>query len=96
MLSVLLLREGDKWAAQCLAHDIAAQGDSIPVAVDAIMRSICAEMDVCDELRRDFEAIPPAPSYYRNRFDFDAVPLGQGIAKLPPSAKIATPEFRVA
>lgn len=95
-LRILFLKEGDRWAAQCLEHDIAAQGDSIPKAVEAIMRAICSEMGVCDELGKKLDAIPAAPSYYLRQFESAALPLGEGIAKLPPTSKLPTPELRVA
>ena len=96
-LRILFLKEGDKWAAQCLEHDIAAQGDSIPNAAESIMRAICSEIAVCEELRKSFEAIPQAPTYYWNTFgSVAAVPLPGDVAKLPASSKIPTPELRVA
>lgn len=95
-LRILFLKEGDKWAAQCLEHDIAAQGDSIGKAADAVLRAICSEMVVCEELGKKFDSIPQAHAYYWNQFESVAVPLGEGIAKLPASSKIPTPELRVA
>lgn len=95
-LRILFLKEGNKWAAQCLEHDIAAQGDSIAKAADAIMRAFCSELAVCEELGKSIDSIPKAPTYYWNKFESEAAPLGEGVSKFPRSAKIPKPELRVA
>ena len=95
-LKILFLKEGNKWAAQCLEHDISAQAESIAKAADAVVRAICSEMAVCDELKKDFDSIPQAPTYYWKMFESNAVPLMEGVAKLPPSGRIPKPELRVA
>jgi hypothetical protein len=43
-LSVLLLREGDTWIAQCLDYDLAAQGKSIKAARNALARTFAGQV----------------------------------------------------
>lgn len=64
-MTVLLLKEGDQWVAQCLEHDIAAQGKEIDDALTAfavIWRAQLLE-DVNDG-REPFSTSGPAPEHY--------------------------------
>ncbi|MEW8436933.1 MAG: hypothetical protein AB2689_02150 [Candidatus Thiodiazotropha taylori] len=69
-LSILFLKEGTSWVAQCLEHDIAAQGKNIREASYELQKAFCAEISVCEELGYNFfTANPPAPGYYWRIFD---------------------------
>ncbi len=68
-VSVVLLREGERWAAQCLEWDIAAQGKSIPKVMDALEQTFVGQVIV--DLRagkQPLEGIPQAPRFYWNAF----------------------------
>ena len=45
-LSVLLLREGETWVAQCLEYDLAAQGKSLAEVKDAFAKTFCGQIMV--------------------------------------------------
>ena len=67
-LSVLLVREGDLWVAQCLQYDIAAQGKTITEAKHAFCRTVSGQ--VCVDLRHHVEPLSgflPAPRVYWER-----------------------------
>ena len=62
-LSVLLLKDG-AWTAQCLEHDVAAQGKTIQEAIFELARTLMAEVCLCAERGDDLDSIPPAPCLY--------------------------------
>ncbi len=69
-LSILLLKNGENWVAQCLQLDIAAQAPTIKDVVYQFERNLISELVVCEEKGLDpFQAIPPAPRYFWKRFD---------------------------
>ena len=47
-LHILLFEEGDTWAAQCLEHDIAAQGNTMEEAAECLAFTIVAELEMRD------------------------------------------------
>jgi len=68
-LSILLLREGDVWVAQCLEYDIAAQGKTIADAKDAFARTFSGQVAV--DLHHDVEPLhgfSQAPRMYWELF----------------------------
>ena len=69
-LSVLLLKEGESWVAQCLEHDIAAQGKTANDAKHALEKTIAGQgfLDLKSGVS-PIVNIKPAPDYYRNLFD---------------------------
>ena len=69
-LSVLLLREGEAWVAQCLDYDIAAQGKTIAEAKDAFARTFAGQVFV--DLNHNVEPLhgfSPAPQEYWEQFE---------------------------
>lgn len=96
-LRILFMKEGPKWAAQCLEHDIAAQGDSLRQAARAIVCAIIAEMAACEELRTDIDSIPRAHDYYWKLFESnESVGLPADVAPvIPPAYQIPHPELRL-
>lgn len=68
-LSVLLVREGDTWVAQCLQYDIAAQGKTIADAKAAFAHTFAGQ--VCVDLHhsvKPMSGFQPAPKEYWDRF----------------------------
>lgn len=68
-VSVLFLREGGGWVAQCLEYDIAAQGQTIPATKAAFVRTFCGQVIV--DLHHGEEPLatfPPAPAEYLEKF----------------------------
>ena len=69
-VSVLLLKEQETWVAQCLEHDVAAQGDSIDEALDNFGAVFTGHvmLDV-REGREPLTDIPQAPKVYWDRYN---------------------------
>lgn len=64
-VSVLLLREGDMWTAQCLEYDLAAQGRTLAEVKDAFGQTFTGQIMV--DLHHKVEplaAFRPAPAKY--------------------------------
>jgi hypothetical protein len=58
-LRVALFREGSKWLAQILEHDVSVQGDHLP---DLMLR-----LKIAIELEGEgLAALPPAPPYFQH------------------------------
>jgi len=98
-LHVLLTRDSEAWSAQCLEHDIAAQGATHREAVSELACTIVGELAL--RAARGVEGlsdIPRAPDYYWKQFaDSDplsmpAPPLFRPDQSVPPAFMI--PEFR--
>ena len=98
-LNVLLLKDG-AWTAQCLEHDIAAQGETIQEAMFELTRTLVAEVCLC-AARGDhsLDSIPPAPRFYWQRYqdvgepvDSRRVPPFKPDCDLPPAFML--PGFR--
>lgn len=69
-LRVVYLREGDSWIAQCLEHDIAAQGKTLPDVEEAFRRTVVGQIMLdLRKGREPFEGIKPAPKMYWRKFD---------------------------
>ena len=69
-LSVLLLREGETWVAQCLEYDIAAQGKTIAEAKAAFALTFSGQ--VCVDLHQQVKPLSgfsQAPAEYWTRFN---------------------------
>ena len=64
-LRLLLLKEGTQWVAQCLEHDLAAQGPEIDDAVNAFVDLFAAKV-IADAAagREPLSSCKPAPAYY--------------------------------
>jgi hypothetical protein len=71
ILRVLIIQQDDGlWAAQCIDHDIVAQGDSIKDAKKAFERTIVGQIlfDI-KHGNTPLAAFPPAPEELRKIFD---------------------------
>ena len=68
-LRVIYLRETDYWVAQCLEHDIAAQGKTLSEVEDAFRKTLVGQI-ILDlrKGREPLEDIKPAPSMYWRKF----------------------------
>jgi len=65
-LTILLCSRHDKWIAQCVEHDIAAQASSVEGVLYEIARTISAEIVVdCKHDREPLKGTPPAPDKFR-------------------------------
>ena len=62
-LDVLLIYEGNSWAAQCLQYDIVAQGDTVKDAQRAFEYVLAVEAAYLDNIGKSLAAIPPAPEW---------------------------------
>jgi hypothetical protein len=64
-LRLLLIKEGTQWVAQCLEHDLAAQGVEIDDAVDAFASILAAKIIADIKAGREPLAnCKPAPAHY--------------------------------
>jgi len=69
-ISILLRQEGKVWAAQCLEYDIAAQGETIPLAKYAIEKAFVGQVIVdLSTGNQPLADIPPAPRVYWQEFE---------------------------
>ena len=57
-LRILLFEEDGTWAAQCLEHDIAAQGKTMEEAARCLAITIVAELEMRDGDLSDIEPPP--------------------------------------
>ncbi|MEX0737617.1 MAG: hypothetical protein WD182_09270 [Bacteroidota bacterium] len=64
-LSILLIKEGKIWAAQCLEFDIAAQGKTREKAKRAFEKTLVGQLILdAKYAKTPFEGIPRAPKMY--------------------------------
>ena len=69
-MRVLLLKEETVWVAQCLEHDIAAQGSTIAEAKDAFVRAFAGQIAVAlDHGEEPLATFEKAPPYYWDLFN---------------------------
>lgn len=69
-VKVLFMREGEAWIAQCLEHDIAAQGKTLHEAEEIFGRTFVGQLML--DFRRGKEplqGVRPAPRTYWQKFD---------------------------
>ena len=98
-LNVLLLKDDGAWSAQCLEHNIAAQGTTTNEAISELARTIVGELAL--RAKKGVEGlagIPRAPDMYWKMFgeseslNFTTRPLFRPDYEVPPAFMI--PEFR--
>jgi hypothetical protein len=105
-LRVLLRREEfGSWIAQCLEHNIVAQGSSIPGAIRCFVATLVAQIRLDLERHRlPLESVPPAPREYESQYasavalrEERSQDLDREFRGIPPAYQIArlTEEFRV-
>ena len=95
-LSVLLI-EGSAWTAQCLEHDIAAQGETQEEAMMELNCVLAAQKAIEEAAGRDgLERIPPAPDFYWKKYRESGEPkLASPLPGLPP-VQMEPPRFNFA
>ena len=98
-LSVLLVKDQGVWAAQCLEHNIAAQGATTQEALFELSRTVAGELALSAEAGHEGLAhIPRAPDFYwkmfgaSDRLNTKDRPLFQPDRDVPPAFML--PEFR--
>lgn len=98
-LNVLLMKDGDAWSAQCLEHNIAAQGETTDAAILELTRTIVGELALRAEREQEGLAdIPRAPDMYwemfgrANSLNISHRPLFRPDQEIPPAFML--PEFR--
>lgn len=64
-MNILLLKENGQWVAQCLQYDLAAQGPTIPEALENFECVLCGHVALDLEAGEDplFD-LDPAPNFY--------------------------------
>ena len=67
-LTVVLFQEGTQWVAQSLERDFAAQGATIPEAIEALASLLRADSAI-RKAKPVAKPVPRAPQYY-----FDMLP----------------------
>ena len=68
-LRILLVSDGGSWTAQCLEHDIAAQGKTIENALLEFQRTLVAEVCLCAARgEQGLESVPRAPQLYWTKY----------------------------
>ena len=92
-MRVLLLKEETLWVAQCLEHDIAAQGPTIAAAKDAFVLAFAGQIAVAlHHGEEPLTTFGKAPQYYWDLFS-EAERLADPIRihdpiKIPPAFMI--------
>jgi len=67
---VVAFPEGDGWIAQCVEHDICAQGRDLPAVQRNMTAALVAECDyTVAKGGEPFAGIDPAPSYFEAMFE---------------------------
>lgn len=101
-MSVLVMKEGDWWVAQCLEYDIAAQAKSLHDLQFEFQRIIVAHIVISLENKlKPFEHLPAAPDEYWKKYEKDSVRLETGKVPfrlpetVPSETKIPINEMRV-
>ena len=69
-VKVLFIREGEAWVAQCLEHNIAAQGKTLHEAEKTFGKTLVGQL-LLDSRRgkEPLQGIKPAPPVYWRKFD---------------------------
>ena len=67
-VNVLLVKD-EVWCAQCLEHDIAAQGETVDQAMMELTKMLAAEAALQQEMGSSLDAIPAAPAWYWKKFN---------------------------
>ena len=99
-LRILLVSDGGAWTAQCLEHDIAAQGKTIQDALFEFQRTLVAEVCLrASKGEQELNNIPRAPQMYWKKYhevgelvDSHRCPPFAPECDLPPAFMI--PQFR--
>ena len=69
-IRVIAFREGDTWVAQCLEHDISAQGHDFQTVVRRLTATVnCESQYTIKKHGVEFATIDPAPRTFFDMFD---------------------------
>jgi hypothetical protein len=69
-IRVIAYREGGVWVAQCIEHDIAAQGADFQTAMRRLTATVNAECEhTLEKHGQRFANIDPAPKKFEHMFD---------------------------
>ena len=68
-LKILLFQDAGGWVAQCLDHDIAAFGNTIPEAQKAFINTFSAEMIYLEKTGKTLKDLPEAPKWYFDKYE---------------------------
>lgn len=69
-LRVVIFRDGDGWAAQCLEHDICAHAESLRELLRRFAATFSIECQISAERHGEaLEKIPPAPEAFEAMWD---------------------------
>jgi hypothetical protein len=70
VIRVVAFREGDVWVAQCLEHDISAQGATFQDAMRRLTATVNVECEFTLEKHgKEFANIDPAPEKFKRMFE---------------------------
>ncbi len=93
-----IVEEKAVWSAQCLEHDIAAQGATIEQALMELTKIITAEALILSQEGRTLDDLPKAPQWYWGEFHKASTIDARSNFPVMPSAEIPPafmlPEFR--
>lgn len=68
-VQVIVYLDADKWVAQCIDHDIAAQGNTRAECMESFVKQMSAEIILSLDLGKvPLSDIPPAPAYFKQLF----------------------------
>lgn len=68
-VSVLVLREENKWVAQCMEYDISAQADSLAGVKYAFAKAFVSQVAVNLHFKKKpLQDVPKTPSFYKKFF----------------------------
>jgi hypothetical protein len=69
-MRVIAYRDGEAWVAQCIEHDISAQGCDFQTAMRRLIATVNAESKYTLENHgKEFATIDPAPPVFAAMFD---------------------------
>lgn len=100
-LTILLLKEGTQWVAQCLEHNLAAQGPEIDDAIEAFSDVLAAKIITDVRAGRDpLASCRPAPTRFfelaqRAKHIESSIPLRLPDEVSPPWMRVVEPELFV-
>jgi hypothetical protein len=68
-ITVLFIKQGDRWLAQALEYDLAAQGDNVDLAKRAFERTFQGQLELDRRMKRvGLSNLPKAPAVYWEMF----------------------------
>lgn len=96
-LDIVVFQAGKAWGAQCLQHDIGAQGSTLLDVLYEMQRALVGHVAVCRQLNmKPFEGFAAAPQEYWDMWS-DSVKVEPELApfSMPTPEARPRPEFRL-